>query len=52
MRSQLNTARLLASSPTLMRPKELEVVEKVAGTGQLTVVLGEAGLTDRVVKLQ
>lgn len=51
MRSQANTARILESSPTLMRLKELEVLEKVAGNAKLSVVLGEGGLTGRVVKL-
>jgi len=50
MRSQLNTAKLIESSPTLMRLRELEVLEKVAQKANLTVVLGEQGLTDRVVK--
>jgi len=51
MRSQANTARILDSNPTLMRLRELEVLEKVAEKANLTVVLGEKGLTDRVVKL-
>jgi regulator of protease activity HflC (stomatin/prohibitin superfamily) len=51
MRSQANTARILESNPTLMRLRELEVLEKVADKADLTVVLGEDGLTDRVVKL-
>jgi regulator of protease activity HflC (stomatin/prohibitin superfamily) len=51
MRSQANTARLLAESPTLMRLKELEVLEKVAASGKLNVVLGEKGLADKVVNL-
>jgi hypothetical protein len=51
MRSQANTARILESSPTLMRLRELEVLEKVAAKGNLTVVTGEQGLTERVVKL-
>ncbi len=51
MRSQANTARLLAESPTLMRLKELEVLEKVAASGKLRVVLGEKGLADKVVNL-
>lgn len=50
-RSQANTARILEQSPTLMRLRELEVLEKVAGSGHLTVFVGETGLTDRVVKL-
>jgi regulator of protease activity HflC (stomatin/prohibitin superfamily) len=51
MRSQANTAKLLAENPTLMRLRELEVLEKVAASGKLNVVLGEKGLTDRVVNL-
>lgn len=51
MRSQANTAKILESSPTLMRLRELEVLEKVSEKAKLTVVLGEKGLTDRVVKL-
>jgi regulator of protease activity HflC (stomatin/prohibitin superfamily) len=51
MRSQANTARILESSPTLMRLRELEVLEKVSEKANLTVVLGEKGLADRVVKL-
>lgn len=51
MRSQANTARLLAESPTLMRLKELEVLEKIATASKLNVVLGEKGLADKVVNL-
>jgi regulator of protease activity HflC (stomatin/prohibitin superfamily) len=51
MRSQANTARILESNPTLMRLRELEVLEKVAANTELNVVLGEGNLTDRVVKL-
>ena len=56
IRSQANTAKLLADNPTLMRLRELEVLEKVAAGGQLKVVLGEkgsggSGLADRVVNL-
>jgi regulator of protease activity HflC (stomatin/prohibitin superfamily) len=51
MRMQANTAKILESSPTLMKLRELEVLEKVAGKANLTVVLGEEGLTSRVVKL-
>jgi regulator of protease activity HflC (stomatin/prohibitin superfamily) len=51
MRSQANTARLLAENPTLMRLRELEVLEKVATSGKLSVVLGEKGLADRVMNL-
>jgi regulator of protease activity HflC (stomatin/prohibitin superfamily) len=56
MRSQANTAKVLADNPTLMRLRELEVLEKIALGGKLSVVLGEKGssdkgLTDRVVDL-
>jgi regulator of protease activity HflC (stomatin/prohibitin superfamily) len=51
MRMQANTAKILESNPTLMRLRELEVLEKVAEKSKLSVVLGEKGLADRVVKL-
>jgi regulator of protease activity HflC (stomatin/prohibitin superfamily) len=51
IRSQANTARLLADSPTLMRLRELEVLEKVAASGKLNIVLGDKGLADKVVNL-
>jgi regulator of protease activity HflC (stomatin/prohibitin superfamily) len=51
MRSQANTAKLLEGNPTLMRLRELEVLEKVAAGGKLNVSLGEKGLADRVVNL-
>ncbi|TWT80385.1 SPFH domain / Band 7 family protein [Planctomycetes bacterium CA13] len=51
MRSQANTAKLLADNPTLMRLRELEVLEKIASAGNMSIVLGEKGLADRVVNL-
>ncbi len=51
MRSQANTARIFDSNPALMRLRELEVLEKVADKADLTVVLGEGGLAERVTKL-
>lgn len=51
MRSQANTARLLADNPTLMRLRELEVLEKIAATGKLNVVLGDKSLTERVLNV-
>jgi regulator of protease activity HflC (stomatin/prohibitin superfamily) len=51
MRSQANTAKLLENNPTLMRLRELEVLEKVAGSSELKVILGEKGLADRVINL-
>lgn len=54
IRSQANTAKLLADQPTLMRLRELEVLEKIASAGQLKIVLGgdsDQGLASRVVNL-
>ena len=51
MRSQANTAKLLQDNPTLMRLRELEVLEKVAASAKLSVVLGDKGLTERVVNV-
>ena len=51
MRMQANTAKIFESSPTLMKLKELEVLEKVAEKANLTVVLGDGGLSQRVMKL-
>ena len=51
MRMQANTAKILESSPTLMKLKELEVLEKVAHKANLTVVLGDEGLAGKVVKM-
>ena len=51
MRSQANTAKLLENSSTLMRLRELEVLEKIASNSKLNVVLGEKGLAERVVNL-
>ncbi|MEW4456366.1 slipin family protein [Bremerella sp. JC817] len=51
IRSQANTAKLLADSPTLMRLRELEVLEKIAVAGKMNIVLGEKGLADRVINL-
>jgi regulator of protease activity HflC (stomatin/prohibitin superfamily) len=52
IRSQANTAKLLVENPTLMRMRELEVLEKIASAGHLKVVLGgEKGLADRVTNL-
>jgi regulator of protease activity HflC (stomatin/prohibitin superfamily) len=50
-RMQANTAKLLEGNPTLMKLRELEVLEKVAEKANLTVLLGEGGLNERVMKL-
>ena len=39
------------TNPALMRLRELEVLEKVADKANLSVVLGEKGLADRIMKL-
>jgi regulator of protease activity HflC (stomatin/prohibitin superfamily) len=51
LRSQANTAKLLAENPTLMRLRELEVLEKVIAGGKLNVVMSDKGLADRVTNL-
>ena len=51
MRSQANTAKLLEANPMLMRLRELELLEKIAGNSKLSLVLGEKGLADRLVNL-
>ena len=51
MRSQANTAKLLEGSEVLMKLRELEVLEKIAQTTNLSVVVGDESLTDRLVKL-
>ncbi len=51
MRSQANTAKILEANPMLMKLKELEVLEKVAEDANLSVVLTETGLGERVLKL-
>ena len=51
MRSQANTAKLLADNPTLMRLRELEILEKVAASSELKIMLGDKGLTDRVLNV-
>ena len=51
MRSQANVARLLEDNPTIMRLREREVLERVALSSKLNVILGEKGLAERVVNL-
>jgi regulator of protease activity HflC (stomatin/prohibitin superfamily) len=53
MRSALNTAKLIEDSPTLMRLKELEVLEKVTEKiDKLTVFGGLDGVLNQLVKLK
>jgi regulator of protease activity HflC (stomatin/prohibitin superfamily) len=52
-RSLLNTAKLLDESPTLLRLKELEALEKVSEkVGNLTVLGGVEGLVKQLVSLK
>jgi regulator of protease activity HflC (stomatin/prohibitin superfamily) len=51
IRSQANTAKVLENNPTLMRLRELEVLEKIAPAAKLNVLLGEKGLAEKVVNL-
>ena len=52
-RSLLNTAKLMEDNPLLVRLKELEALEKIAGkVEKITVVGGVDALLDRTVTLQ
>lgn len=51
MRSQLNTARLIADNPTLMRPGELELVEKVAEGSNLNMVCGYGSISGNLMEI-
>ena len=51
VRSQANTARVLENNPTLMRLRELEVLETIAKQSKLEVLLGGEGLRSQVTKM-
>ena len=51
IRSQLNTAKLMEDNPTLMRLRELETLERVTSGAQLSVVVGEKGIAEKLMKL-
>ena len=51
IRSQLNTARLMESNPTLLRLRELETLERVTAGAEIKVVVGDKGMTENVLKL-
>lgn len=51
MRSQLNTAKLMEDNPTLMRLRELETLERVTNGARLSVVVGEKGMAQNLLKL-
>ncbi len=42
---------MLEANPTLMRLRELELIEKVAEKSTLKLVLGEKGLTEKLVNM-
>ena len=51
LRNQLNSARLIDSSPTLLRLRELEVLERVAANSKLKIWLGDAKLQQKIAGL-
>ena len=51
MRSQANTAKLLADNPALLRMRELEALQQIATSGQIHVLLGDASLREKVVNM-
>ncbi|MBU1108345.1 MAG: slipin family protein [Candidatus Riflebacteria bacterium] len=50
-RSQCNTAKMLETNPTLMRLRELELIEKVAEKSKINLFLGEKGLAEKLVNM-
>ena len=50
-RSQCNTAKMLETNPTLMRLRELELIEKVAEKSKINLILGEKGLAEKLVNM-
>ncbi|MFZ5952443.1 MAG: slipin family protein [Candidatus Rifleibacteriota bacterium] len=50
-RSQFNTAKMIENNPTLMRLRELELIEKIAEKSDLKLIIGEKGLTGSLVNL-
>lgn len=51
VRSQLNTAKLLAENPQLQRLKELEALKDVLAGTTATFVLGQGNLTEQISSL-
>jgi regulator of protease activity HflC (stomatin/prohibitin superfamily) len=51
-RSLLNTARVMADNPVMLRLKELEALQTIAGkVDKLTVMNGTIGLMNDLVKI-
>jgi hypothetical protein len=42
---------MLEGNKTLMRLKELEVLEKIATSSNLNVICGDSGISDKILKL-
>ena len=51
MRSQANTAKLLADNPQLARLKELELLKDVLAGARTTFVFGHGDIADQVRSL-
>jgi regulator of protease activity HflC (stomatin/prohibitin superfamily) len=51
IRSQMNSARMLEDNPMLLRLKELEVLEKVAVSSKMNIILGNEKLYEKVMNL-
>lgn len=50
-RSQCNTAKMLEANPTLMRLRELELIEKISEKSKINLFLGEKGLAEKLVNM-
>jgi regulator of protease activity HflC (stomatin/prohibitin superfamily) len=51
IRTQMNTAKMLEDSPMLLKLKELEVLERIAASSKLNLILGNEKLTEKVINL-
>ncbi len=51
LRSQANTAKLYEESPSLLRLRELEALERIAKGAKLSVIVGEKGLKQQLASL-
>lgn len=50
-RSQVNTAKLLAENPVLLRIKELELLQEILADKRVSFVFGEGNLTEQIRRL-
>lgn len=51
MRSQANTAKMLENNPTLIKLKELEILEAAVKNGKFNFVLGDKSISQSVMNL-